>query len=111
MPKSHWPPVHRLRRFIFCHLSILTRLCCERGRAVFDKRQFDGNTITAQYVSEQDFMRARAGEWISEMAAAAAIVSPSGAGAGFGATPGLPGPPSACTCPFAPAFILQLSNA
>ena len=108
---SHWPPRHGLRRVIFCYLSNLTRLCCDRGRAVFDKRQFDGNTITAQYVSEQDFMRARAGEWISEMAAAAPIVSPSGAGAGFGATPGLPGPPSACTCPFAPAFFLLLSNA
>ena len=70
-------------------------------RAVFDKRQFDGNTITASYVSEQDFQRAHMGEWIFEnpaaaaAAAAAAVVSPNGAAPAFGAVPGLPGPPSA----------------
>ena len=75
-------------------------------RAVFDKRQFDGNTITASYVSEQDFQRAHMGEWVSEnpaaasAAAAAAVVSPNGAAPPFGALPGLPGPPgAACRMP------------
>lgn len=72
--------------------------------AVFDKRQFDGNTITASYVSEQDFQRAHMGEWVSEnpaaaaAAAAAAVVSPNGAAPAFGALPGLPGPPGAACC-------------
>ena len=73
-------------------------------RAVFDKRQFDGNSITASYVSEQDFQRAHMGEWVSEnpaaaaAAAAAAVVSPNGAAPPFGALPGLPGPPGAACC-------------
>ena len=75
-------------------------------RTVFDKRQFDGNTITASYVSEQDFQRAHMGEWVSEnpaaaaAAAAAVVVSPNGAAPAFGALPGLPGPPgAACRLP------------
>ena len=76
-------------------------------RAVFDKRQFDGNSITASYVSEQDFQRAHMGEWVTEnpaaaaAAAAAAVVSPNGAAPAFGALPSLPGPPGAAwaCCP------------
>ena len=47
----------------------------EAARKVFDGRTFDGNTISASYVSEQDYRQAEAGIWAQ---AAGALPPPPG---------------------------------
>ncbi|KAK9825489.1 hypothetical protein WJX74_001008 [Apatococcus lobatus] len=61
---------------------------CQKAKDMFDGRQFDGNTIGAKFVSDEDFLRAAQGEWVMPRSA----TSMAGPPGDFGLTMGGPLP-------------------
>ena len=46
------------------YIKFTTSDQCQAAKDMFDGRQFDGNTISAKFVSDEDFLRAAQGEWV-----------------------------------------------
>ena len=84
-PPDNVPPTEPGRVYV----RFATPEEAKKARDVFHGRQFDGNSIVAKYVPEEEFDRVSGGAWL-------------GGGGGGGALPGPP-PASAAAAPAAVA--------
>lgn len=59
-----------------CYVRFGTPEEAQKGKLVFDGRTLDDNVIKAGYVSEEEYARAAAGEWVSKQSGVAGIPLP-----------------------------------